>query len=119
MILNNLYLHALILQIALLENPPLSEIHYSVLFDQLKKHAADWKLIGPHLGFTQSHLKIIEATPLLLPNAPISWLSQMLAQWLQSAPGDSRGSTGYANLASLRDALRKAGFGATADALHI
>ena len=101
------------------ENMPLTNHHHSVLIDQLKNHAPDWKFIGQHLGFTQPQLKIIETTPLLLLTAPTSWLSEMLTQWLQSAPGDSRGSTGYANLATLRDALRKAGLGATADALHI
>lgn len=104
---------------ASLEHMPLTDQHHSVLIDQLKKHAPDWKGIGQHLGFTQPQLKIIETTPLLLFNAPTSWLSEMLAQWLQSAPGDSRGSTGYANLATLRDALRKASFGTTAHALHI
>ena len=104
---------------ASLERTQLTYQHHSVLIDQLKNHAPDWKFIAQHLGFTPPQLKLIETAPLLLFNAPTSWLSEMLAQWLQSAPGDSRVSTGYANLATLKDALRKAGLGATADALHI
>ena len=94
----------------------LTDQHYFILFDQLKNHASHWRLIGAYLGFTQGQLDGIQA---MQPNAPTSWLSQMLAQWLQSAPGDSRGSSGYANLASLKDALRKVGLGTTADALYI
>ena len=92
----------------------LTENNHSVLLKQLTKHAAAWKVIGTHLGFTQGQLDNIEAKPLLQSGAPTSWLSRMLAEWLQWAPGDIRGSTSFATLESLKYALNEAGFGATA-----
>ena len=43
---------------------------------------------------------------MLLSDAPNSFLSQMLAAWLQWAPGDDRGSTCYATLEALKFALK-------------
>ena len=48
---------------------------------------------------------------LLTQSAPKSYLREMLSQWLQWAPGDGRGSTGYASKKSLRAALLKANLG--------
>ena len=53
----------------------------------------------------------IQGHPLLLQRAPNSWLGEMLTQWLQWAPGDRRGSTGFATKNSLRAALLKANLG--------
>ena len=38
------------------------------------------------LGFTPEELNNIQAKPLLMLKAPASWLSVMLAEWLQWAP---------------------------------
>ena len=84
--------------------------HHSILFNQLKKHSADWRNIGRCLGFLPSHLDVIEAKPLLLKTAPNSWLEALLVQWLRS---------GEAKLEKLRDALWEAGLGQTASDLHI
>ena len=92
----------------------LSEQNHSYLLEKLTKHSVEWKEIGSHLGFLPSELNNIQARPLLLSNAPNSWLSTMLAEWLQWAPGDSRGSTSTATVDGLRDALNKAGLGETA-----
>ncbi len=86
--------------------PKLSENDHSVLYGKLAEHSAEWREIGTHLGFRPSELNEIQARPLLLNNAPKSWLSAMLADWLQWAPGDQRD---YATLEALSDALNKVG----------
>ena len=60
----------------------------------------------------------IESRPLLLMQAPQSWLAAMLSEWLQWAPGDGRGSTGFATRESLRVALLKANLGQLAEQFH-
>ena len=97
----------------------LSEDHHSVLFKQLTNHSSKWRDIGLHLGFKSAELDVIQAKPLLLDSAPNSWLSKLLAEWLQWAPGDSRGSTSSATLEGIKNALREAGLGAKADDLRI
>ena len=97
----------------------LTDDHHAVLLKQLTKHSADWKMIGLYLGFSSGELNDIEARPFLQPGAPTSWLSTMLAQWLQWAPGDSRGSTSFATLKALKTALNEACLGATAHDLGV
>ena len=97
----------------------LTDDHHAVLLKQLTKHSADWKMIGLYLGFSSGELKDIEARPFLQPGAPTSWLSAMLVQWLQWAPGDSRGSTSFATLKALKTALNEACLGATAHDLGV
>ena len=53
----------------------------------------------------------IQIRPMLTMSAPNSWLGEMLTQWLQWAPGDGRGSTGFATKETLRAALLKANLG--------
>ena len=48
---------------------------------------------------------------MLTVSAPDSWLKKMLTQWLQWAPGDGRGSVGFATRDSLHVALLRAGLG--------
>ena len=93
--------------------------HHSVLLKQLTKHAPSWKEIGIHIGFTSDQLDNIQARPLLLTSAPNSWLSTMLVEWLQWAPGDGRGSASSPTLDALRAAIRQAGFGVTANDLRV
>ena len=88
------------------------------LYEQLSKHSDKWSSIGSHLGFLQSELDIIKAKPLLLSEAPNSWLREMLAEWLQWAPGDSQGSRVCATLNALKKALCKAGLRETALSLR-
>ena len=97
----------------------LSEDHHSVLLKQLTNYSSKWRNIGSFLGFRPGELDVIENKPVLLGGAPISWLSAILAEWLQWAPGDSRGSTSFATLESLKAALKDAGLGAKADDLGI
>ena len=48
-------------------------------------------------------------------DSPKSWLSAMLTQWLQWAPGDGRGSTDYATKEKLHAALLKINLGQLAE----
>ena len=97
----------------------LSGRHLSSLLQQLYEHAARWKDIGGALGFTQGELDTLQAKPFLLAEGPKSWLGSMLSDWLQWAPGDGRGSTHFATLEKLKDALKQANLGATAHTLHL
>ena len=93
--------------------------HYASLIQQLSKYAAKWRDIGIYLGFTTNELDIIQSKPALQTEAPTSWLQEILSQWLQWAPGDSRGSTSFATLENLKTALSRAGLGATAHHLKV
>ena len=95
----------------------LSEREFARISAQLSPHSYMWRRIGEGLGFTPAELSTIEATPTLLPGAPVSYLSAMLSGWLQWAPGDARGSRDYATLQSLRTAVDNAGLGRTAQKL--
>ena len=53
----------------------------------------------------------IRSNPTLTVSAPNSYLEEMLTQWLEWAPGDERGSTGFATKKALRLALLKANLG--------
>ena len=89
----------------------LSDKHHSTLYQTLSTFPTKWKEIGIYLGIKHSKLDEIQARPLLMHNAPKSWLNAMLAEWLQWAPGDKRGSSSFATLGGLMDALNKAGLG--------
>ena len=83
------------------------------------KHAANWREIGICLKFLPSELRNIAAQPYLMQSATLSYFEAMLSQWVQWAPGDSRGSTNFAYLEDLKSALNQAGFGATAHELKV
>ena len=89
----------------------------SSLLHPLSEHAAKWREIGTYLGFRPGELATICGHSLLL--SPTDWLQEMLSQWLQWAPGDSRGSKSFATLEDLKTALYQAGLGATAHDLNI
>ena len=95
----------------------LSEQDFARISAKLSPHSSRWRRIGEGLGFTPAELSNIEAAPLLLPGAPVSYLSAILSGWLQWAPGDARGSRDYATLQSLRTAVDNAGLGLTAQEL--
>ena len=84
-----------------------------LLLRQLKIHAVKWREKGIHLGFLTGELANIEARLNLSHSTPLSWFVAMLENWLQWAPEDGRGSTSFASLESLKDALHQAGLGAT------
>ena len=72
-----------------------------------------------YLRFQPGELNSIEAKLTLMQGAPLSWLSAMLSEWLQWAPGDGRGSANFATLEGLKRALSDSGLGATSLELHI
>ena len=76
-----------------------------------------WKDIGRCLGFTNDELENIAAQPSLRSTS--DYLSTMLSKWEQWAPGDARGSTGYANLESIKAALNEVGLAKMAQEFHI
>ena len=85
------------------------------LLQWLSQHAMKWREIGTYLGFRLSELDNICGHSLL----PSDWLREMLSQWLQWAPGDSRGSNSFATLEGLKTALSHVGLGVTAHNLKV
>ena len=69
---------------------------------RLKDHAAKWRIIGCYLGFSQGQLDNIESKPTLIPTGPVSFLSELLTQWLQR---------GNATLQALKFALNQTDLG--------
>ncbi len=98
-------------------NIRLDERDHPRLLEKLNLHSAKWREIGSNLGFLPSELDNIQARPLLLATAPKSFLHELLAEWLQWAPGDSRGSSDFATREYLREALNKAGLGKIAGSI--
>ena len=92
----------------------ISESHLPLLLSKLNNHACRWRDIGMHLGFLHGELDNIQAKPLLLNEGPKAWLREMLGEWLQWAPGDSRGSSSVALVDTLKVALNNSGLAATA-----
>ena len=97
----------------------LTEHDLSTLLCQLSKYSGNWFDIGIHLKFRYRELDDIKVRPCLIQDAPKSWLTAMLAKWLQWAPGDSRERTSFATLDDLKAALNKAGLGIAAHDLHV
>ncbi len=97
----------------------LTQHHYPELIRKLKSHASQWRYIGLNLGFLPGELLNIETKPSLFADAPRSWFGALLSEWLQWAPGDSRGSIQYATLKALKLALSESGLGAAASDLTI
>ena len=93
--------------------------HHTKLLGQLKLHAAKWREIGTNLGFQQGELDIIQSKPMLLMQAPLSHLNDMLSAWFQWAPGDGRGSEDFATLGALKSAMSQTGLGRAATELTI
>ena len=67
-----------------------------------------------YLGFRQGELDNIKDKPLLINEGPKALLREMLREWLEWAPGDSRGSDTFASIESLKCALDKSGLAQTA-----
>ena len=97
----------------------LSSRHLPSLLQQLLKHATLWREIATPLGFEQGELNNIQSNPILLPGSPVSWLTTMLCQWLEWAPGDGRGSANFATFEELKRGLRQANLGRTSHDLRI
>ena len=93
----------------------LSDKDHADIYNKLNRHAAKWRDIGGALGFTEGEMDNITGRLFMMQLAPNSWLRELLTQWLQWAPGDRRGSTGYATKESLRAALMSVNLGRLAE----
>ena len=89
----------------------------NILTKMEREYASKWREIGAALGFSQGEMDNIEAIPLLLQSAPVSWLREMLTRWLHWVPGDERGSTDYPTREALRTAILKANLDQLAEIL--
>ena len=96
---------------------PLRDYHLRDIYGQLREYSAEWKRSGCELGFREGELSNIEARP--NNRTAEDSLRTMLSVWLQWAPRDGRHSTEYATLRALKRAVSNAGFGTTAEQLHI
>ena len=92
----------------------LTDKHLSSLYHQLENYAHKWSDIALYLGFLPGEVNNIEASLRLMHGAPKTYLRALFIEWLQWAPGDSRGSGDFATLQSLKTALNKVGLGAAA-----
>ena len=82
----------------------LSDHDIAAIYDKLKNYSYKWREIGRSLGFAHHELATIEANQPHQNDATYNYMSAMLAEWQQWAPGDSRGTTSHATLESLRRA---------------
>ena len=89
-------------------------LDHSDIYKKLKPYAYKWREIARGLRFTPAELENITANPSHSTAAPENYLSTMLSDWLEWAPGDARGSTNYAKMEDLRSAVDRAGLGRTA-----
>jgi hypothetical protein len=78
------------------------------IYDELVHHAHRWADIGTYLGFTPGELRNIHTKPMLLMDAPKSWLAELLSEWLRWHPGDGCGSRSFTTREGLHAALLKA-----------
>ena len=95
----------------------ITEDEFTRASEKLGQYSHKWREVGKKLGFKAKELDNIMGRPLLLLDAPNSYLSAMLSEWQLWAPGDHRGSRTYATLHSLRTAVDRAGLGLTAQEL--
>ena len=61
----------------------LSDKHVGKLLTLMNDFSYKWEDIGLALGFTFPELKVISGNPLLLNDAPTSYLTELLGQWVQ------------------------------------
>lgn len=93
----------------------LCDCDLSSIIDKIGIHSSKWEAIGVHLGFKHGDLESIKGNPTLQSTAPGSFVREMLAEWLQWAPSDGHGHSGYATVQALQEALRKAKLGVVAE----
>ena len=64
-------------------NQRLSERDVTAVIKLLHHHSDKWNLIGAELGFLQPELRQIQAAPILMLNAPLSYLQELLSLWTE------------------------------------
>ena len=84
----------------------LSEKDLVHLMRLLQSYSYKWNPIGFSFGFTQHELKTIFGMLKLLPGAPVSYLQELLSQWVQWPTEEHRNDpTLEALCAALRSSL--------------
>ena len=83
----------------------------------LQSYSYQWSPIGLSLGFTQHELKTISGMLALLTGAPVSYLQELLSQWVQWPTADH---PSHPNLGALCTALRSSlvGLGSLSEELE-
>jgi hypothetical protein len=108
-----------------------SKLYFSIIRENFHK----WRDLGSVLGFSKENMDKIESsiqekalqhyspgTPAYnnkLESLGSAYFKEMLHQWLDSYPGDSRGSNSFATYTWLKTALVEAGLGACARDLEV
>ena len=92
----------------------LSERDLVHLMRLLQSYSYKWNPIGLSLGFIQHELNIIFGMPKLLVGAPVSYLQELLSQWVQ---WPTEGHQNNPTLGALCTALRSSlvGLGSLAE----
>ena len=93
--------------------------HYGILCQQLRPCAAKWGEIAQGLRFHAGEIANIQADPMKLIGAPVSYMDAVLSVWMEKGPGDDRGSTDVATLEELVLALSRANCGRIAHTLTL
>lgn len=93
--------------------------HYGTLHEQLTPCADRWEKIAIGLRFTSDEIRNIKYSLMNVADGPTACLGAVLADWIQWAPGDARGSIDRATLEALKTAISKAGFGVIANELTL
>ena len=70
------------------EEQILTEKDLNVLMNLMHNYSDKWQDIGLALGFALSELNVIGNTPSLFATAPVSYLRQLLYQWMQWPTND-------------------------------
>ena len=81
----------------------LSEKDLVHLMRLLRNYSTKWEMIGLSLGFIQRELSIISGMPKLFAGAPVSYLQELLSQWVQWPTADH---PSHPTLGALCTALR-------------
>ena len=93
--------------------------HYGILCQQLRPCAAKWREIAQGLRFHPGEIDNIQADPMKMMGAPVSYMDAVLKVWMEKGPGDDRGSTDVATLEELVLAVRRANCGRIAQDLTL
>ena len=93
--------------------------HYGILVEQLAPCSPQWDRIAGGLRFQRDEIENIKASPSFIIDAPMSWLREVISQWITWTPGDARGSKDRPTLEALKRAVDKAGFGMVASTLSL
>ena len=86
----------------------LDNLHWSTTGGNLLSVAMRWRDIGSHLGFSDKEMDIIHQQKTDNEN---QCLYELLDQWLEWYPGDSRGSTSFPTYSRIQKVLVDIGFG--------